>query len=43
VGTNAEDEERLNEYQKAQRVYVVYSDIAQAGQQVAVQAAESSF
>ena len=43
VGTNAQDEERLNELQKAQRVYVVYSDIAQAGQKVAVQAAESTF
>ena len=43
VGTNAEDEERLNERQRAQRVYVVYSDIAQAGNQVAVQTAESSW
>ena len=43
VGTNAEDEERLNELQKAQRVYVVYSDIAQAGAQVAVSTDESSF
>lgn len=43
VGTNAEDEERLADYRQAQRVYVVYSDIAQAGQKVAVQAAESTF
>lgn len=43
VGTNAQDEERLNELQRSQRVYVVYSDIAQAGQKVAVQAAESTF
>ena len=43
VGTNAQDEERLNGLQRSQRVYVVYSDIAQAGQKVAVQAAESTF
>lgn len=43
VGTNAEDEEKLNQMQKAQRVYVVYSDIAQAGNKVAVQTSESSW
>ena len=43
VGTNAEDEERLNELQRSQRVYVVYSDIAEVGNRVDVVQAESGF
>lgn len=41
--TGAAEVERLNAGRGDQRVYVVYSDIAQAGRQVAVQQAESSF
>lgn len=41
--TSASQEEVLNERQKAQRVYVVYSDIAQAGKKVAVTQGESRF
>ena len=43
VGTNAQDVDELNALQQSQRVYVVYSDIAQAGRQVSVQTDESSF
>ena len=43
IGTNAEDVDTFNSFQKAQRVYVVYSDIAEAGTQVEVQTAESSW
>lgn len=41
--TSASQEETLNARQKAQRVYVVYSDIAQAGKKVAVTQGESRF
>lgn len=43
IGTNAEDVDTFNSFQKAQRVYVVYSDISEAGTQVEVQTAESSW
>lgn len=43
VGTNAEDVDTFNQLQRSQRVYVVYSDIAEAGAQVQVQTAESTF
>lgn len=43
VGTNAEDVDTFNAMQRSQRVYVVYSDIAEAGAQVQVQTAESTF
>lgn len=43
IGTNAEDVDTFNSFQRAQRVYVVYSDIAEAGTQVEVQTAESSW
>lgn len=43
VGTNAEDVDTFNQLQRSQRVYVVYSDIAQAGTQVEVQTAESTW
>ena len=41
--TSASQEDVLNARSKAQRVYVVYSDIAQAGQKVAVTDRESRF
>lgn len=41
--TSASQEETLNARQKAQRVYVVYSDIAQAGKKVDVTQGESRF
>ena len=43
IGTNAQDVDELNALQKSQRVYVVYSDIAEAGRQVDVSTGESSF
>lgn len=43
VGTNAEDVDTLNSLQRSQRVYVVYSDIAEAGRHTEVQTAESTF
>ena len=41
--TSASQEDALNARQQAQRVYVVYSDIAQAGRKVAVTQGESRF
>ena len=41
--TSASEEERLNKIASNQRVYVVYSDIEQAGKHVEVQQGESSF
>lgn len=41
--TSASEEERLNQMASPQRVYVVYDDIAQAGHNVQVQQAESTF
>lgn len=41
--TSASEEERLNKMASNQRVYVVYSDIEQAGKHVEVQQGESSF
>ena len=41
--TSAEDEDRLNRMAYDQRVYVVYSDIAQAGRRVQVRDAETTF
>ncbi len=41
--TSASEEERLNQMASPQRVYVVYDDIAQAGQNVQVQQTESTF
>lgn len=41
--TSASEEERLNQMASPQRVYVVYDDIAQAGRNVQVQQAESTF
>ena len=41
--TSASQENALNARQQAQRVYVVYSDIAQAGKKVAVTQGESRF
>lgn len=41
--TSATEEERLNKIANDQRVYLVYSDVEQAGRQVSVQQAESSF
>lgn len=41
--TSASQEDALNARQQAQRVYVVYSDIAQAGKKVAVTQGESRF
>lgn len=43
VGTNAEDVDELNALQRSQRVYVVYSDIEQAGRQTEVQRAEGTW
>ena len=43
TATTSQEVQRLNQGRGDQRVYVVYSDIAQAGKQVAVQQAESSF
>ena len=41
--TSAEDEDRLNRMAYDQRVYVVYSDIAQAGRRVQVRDSEATF
>lgn len=41
--TSASEEERLNKIANDQRVYLVYSDVEQAGRQVSVQQTESSF
>lgn len=41
--TSASQEDAINARQQAQRVYVVYSDIAQAGKKVAVTQGESRF
>lgn len=41
--TGASEEERLNQMASDQRVYLVYSDVEQAGQQVRVQQSETSF
>lgn len=43
VVTNAEDEQRINNMQKNQKVYLVYSDLEAAGNKVDVRNAESSF
>ncbi|WP_418426730.1 hypothetical protein [Alistipes sp.] len=41
--TGASEEERLNQMASDQRVYLVYSDVEQAGRQVQVQQSETSF
>lgn len=41
--TGASEEERLNQMVSDQRVYLVYSDVEQAGRQVRVQQSETSF
>lgn len=41
--TGASEEERLNQMASDQRVYLVYSDVEQAGKRVQVQHSESSF
>lgn len=41
--TSASEEERLNRMAEDQRVYVVYSDISQAGRKVQVRESESTF
>lgn len=41
--TGASEEERLNQMASDQRVYLVYSDVEQAGRQVRVQQSETSF
>ena len=41
--TGASEEERLNQMASDQRVYLVYSDVEQAGKRVQVQSAETSF
>lgn len=41
--TGASEEERLNQMASSQRVYLVYSDVEQAGKRVQVQQSETSF
>lgn len=41
--TGASEEERLNQMVSSQRVYLVYSDVEQAGKRVQVQQSETSF
>lgn len=41
--TGASEEERLNQMASSQRVYLVYSDVEQAGRRVQVQQSETSF
>ena len=41
--TSASEEERLNKIASNQRVYLVYSDVEEAGKHVEVQQTESSF
>lgn len=41
--TGASEEERLNQMASEQRVYLVYSDVEQAGKRVQVQQSETSF
>lgn len=41
--TGASEEERLNQMARDQRVYLVYSDVEQAGKRVQVQQSETSF
>ena len=41
--TGANEEERLNQMASDQRVYLVYSDVEQAGRRVQVQQSEASF
>ena len=41
--TGASEEERLNQMASDQRVYLVYSDVEQAGRRVQVQQSETSF